>query len=62
MSASITRFLLSFEDDYGDDLETLIDENVDLGDVGETVAGTIAGYVKDVRARKTTQRKFRTNH
>ncbi|KAK9344407.1 hypothetical protein V1522DRAFT_410127, partial [Lipomyces starkeyi] len=53
MSTSITRFLLTFEDDYGDDLSTLIDESVDLGDVGEshmkTVAGTLAGYVKDVR-------------
>ncbi|KAK9363941.1 hypothetical protein V1504DRAFT_430055 [Lipomyces starkeyi] len=52
MSTSITRFLLTFEDDYGDDLSTLIDESVDLGDVGEshmkTVAGTLAGYVKDV--------------
>ncbi|KAK9359034.1 hypothetical protein V1504DRAFT_435218 [Lipomyces starkeyi] len=60
MSACITRFLLTFEEDYGDDLETLIDESVDLGVVGEshmkTVAGTIAGYVKDVRARKTSQR------
>ncbi|KAK9343366.1 hypothetical protein V1522DRAFT_413454 [Lipomyces starkeyi] len=47
MSTSITWFLLTFEDDYGDDLSTLMDESVDLGDFGEshmkTAAGTLAG-------------------
>ncbi|KAK9311281.1 hypothetical protein V1522DRAFT_425324 [Lipomyces starkeyi] len=46
MSASIRLFLLTFEDDYGDDLETLIDESVDLGDVGESHMKTVAGTLK----------------
>ncbi|KAK9337153.1 hypothetical protein LIPSTDRAFT_175 [Lipomyces starkeyi NRRL Y-11557] len=58
MSTSITRFLLTFENDYGDDISTLIDESVELADVGEshmkTVAGTLAGYVKDVRTKMAT--------
>ncbi|KAK9313389.1 hypothetical protein V1522DRAFT_355085, partial [Lipomyces starkeyi] len=41
----ITPFLLTFEDGYGMDLKTLVDENVDLGDIAESHKKTVAGTI-----------------